>query len=136
MIYVNNAGTSWPKAPGVVEAASQALAAPPAASSQALQEARTEVCRAFGIEQPERLLLTGSCTAALALALGDLPLQAGDVVLTSALEHHALVRPLQQLVLTRGIVHEVSPYAPGTPFDLDFAQRLLRGGRVRLIAVS
>jgi selenocysteine lyase/cysteine desulfurase len=135
-IYANNAGTSWPKAPSVIDAACAALAAPPEASRPVLQSARAEVCNALGITQPERLLLTGSCTAALALAIADLPLEAGDVVLTSALEHHALVRPLQQLVLTRGIVLEVSPYAPGTPFDLDFAQRLLRGGRVRLIAIS
>jgi selenocysteine lyase/cysteine desulfurase len=135
-IYANNAGTSWPKAPGVIDAACAALTTPPAASHHALRAARAEVCHALGIAQPERLLLTGSCTAALALAMADLPLQAGDVVLTSALEHHALVRPLQQLVLTRGIVLEVSPYAPGTPFDLDFAQRQLHGGRVRLIAIS
>jgi len=101
-----------------------------------LQAAHDEVCLALGIAQPERLLLTGSCTAALALLLGDLPLQAGDIVLTSALEHHALVRPVQQLTLTRGVVHELAPYAPGAPFDLDFARRLLRSGRVRLIAVS
>jgi selenocysteine lyase/cysteine desulfurase len=135
-IYANNAGTSWPKAPGVFEAASTALASPPLVSQQAIAAARTEVCTALGIEHPERLLLTGSCTAALALALTDLPLQTGDVVLTSALEHHALVRPLQQLVLTRGIVLEVSPYAAGIPFDLDFAERHLRGGRVRLIAIT
>src|SRR5688572_9232409 len=99
-IYANNAGTSWPKAPGVIEAASAALAAPPYASLQLLQAARAQVCDALGIVAPERLLLTGSCTAALALLIGDLPLQAGDIVLTSALEHHALMRPLQQLELT------------------------------------
>jgi selenocysteine lyase/cysteine desulfurase len=135
-IYANNAGTSWPKAPGVSEAASATHAAPPEASRHALQAARDEVCLAFGIDQPERLLLTGSCTAALALLIGDLPLGAGDVVLTSALEHHALMRPLQQLALTRGVLLEVSPYRAGSPFDLEFAQRLLRGGHVRLIAVS
>jgi selenocysteine lyase/cysteine desulfurase len=135
-IYANNAGTSWPKAPGVIDAACAALAAPPEANRHVLQSARAEVCNALGITQPERLLLTGSCTAALALAIADLPLVAGDVVLTSALEHHALARPLQQLVLTRGIELEVSPYAPGTPFDLEFAQRLLHRGRVRLIAIS
>lgn len=135
-IYANNAGTTWPKAPGVIEAASAALAAPPEASRGVLAEARREVCAALGIAQPERLLLTGSCTAALALAIGDLPLRSGDLVLTSALEHHALVRPLQQLALQRGVVLERAPYTPGKPFDLDFARELLRGGRVRLVAVS
>jgi cysteine desulfurase / selenocysteine lyase len=135
-IYANNAGTSWPKAPGTIEAASAVLAAPPQASQHVLQDARAELCHVLGLATPERLLLTGSCTAALALAIGDLPLQTGDVVLTSALEHHALLRPLQQLELTRGVVLATAPYAPGKPFDLDFAERLLRAGRVRLIAVT
>lgn len=134
-IYANNAGTTWPKAPGVLDAANAALAAPPEASRHTLQAAHDEICLALGIAQPERVLLTGSCTSALAILLGDLPLQGGDVVLTSALEHHALVRPIQQLALARGVVHEVSPYAPSAPFDLDFARRMLRGGRVRLIAL-
>lgn len=135
-IYANNAGTTWPKAPGVIDAACAALSASPGTSQHVLQTARDEVCEMLGIERPERLLLTGGCTGALALALSDLPLRAGDVVLISSLEHHALARPLQQLVLTRGIELEVSPYAPGAPFDLEFARRLLQGGRVRLVAVT
>ena len=135
-IYANNAGTTWPKPPGVVEAASAVLAAPPYASHHILTEARAELSHTLCISEPERILLTGSCTAALALAIGDFPLQPGDIVLTSALEHHALMRPLQQLELTRGVEVAVAPYAPGAPFDLEYAERLLREGHVRLIAVS
>lgn len=136
VIYVNNAGTSWPKAPGVIEACQAALAAPPASGLAALQDAYDQTCHIFGIEQPERLLLTGSCTAALMLLLQDLPLAPGDRIITSALEHHALARPIAQLALTRGILHEIAPYAPGTPLDLDFVRRSLRRGGVRLIAIT
>jgi selenocysteine lyase/cysteine desulfurase len=135
-IYVNNAGTSWPKAPGVVEATHAALAASPAGSQRALQDAYSETCSAFGVKQPERVLLTGTCTQALALLIQDLPLEAGDVVLTSALEHHALARPVQQLSLTRGVLHEIAPYSSSAPLDLDFVRRTLRGGRVKLVALS
>jgi len=135
-IYVNNAGTSYPKAPGVVDACGTALASAPEASHGALQDAHAETCRLFGIERADRLLLTGSCTSALSLLLHDLPLQAGDTVLTSALEHHALAGPLQRLQLTRGIVHELAPYTPGEPLDLDFVRRRVREGGVRLIAVT
>lgn len=135
-IYLNNAGTSWPKAPGVVEACRGALEAPPAASQQLLADAYAETSRAFGLESEERLLLTGSCTAALSLLIQDFPLGEGDVVLTSALEHHALVRPIQQLSLTRAVVHEVVPYKPGIPCDLEHARRVLREGRTRLLAVT
>lgn len=57
-------------------------------------------------------------------------------MITSALEHHALARPIQQLAMTRGILHELAPYAPGRPIDLDFVRRRLRQGDVRLIAVT
>ncbi len=49
-IYANNAGTTWPKAPGVIDAASAALAAAPEVSRQVLQAARTEVCNLLGID--------------------------------------------------------------------------------------
>ena len=41
------------------------------------------IARALGIRDPSELLLTPGCTAALALAIGDLPWESGDVVLTT-----------------------------------------------------
>jgi selenocysteine lyase/cysteine desulfurase len=135
-IYANQAGTSFPKAPGVEKAASRVLASPPSVGLQAYEAARAAACQWLGIEDEARLLLTPGCTSALAVAISDLPWQAGDVVITSALEHHALVRPIERLVSDRGVVHAIAPYTPADRVDLDFVADTLRAGRVRLVAVT
>jgi selenocysteine lyase/cysteine desulfurase len=66
--------------------------------------------------------------------VGDLPWQPGDTILTSALEHHALARPVAKLVRERHVQHEVIPYQPDCGVDLDFAARRLAQGGVRLLA--
>jgi selenocysteine lyase/cysteine desulfurase len=136
VIYANNAGTSWPKPATVAEAVSAALTRPPQELGETYESAHAVACRFLGIEAPERLLLTSGCTSALALAVGDLPWREGDVVVTSAVEHHALARPIEKLVRERGVVHQTAPYRPGHPMDLDFVRDTLRGGRVRLVATT
>ena len=138
MIYANAAGTSWPKPAGVVDAVQRAMLADPSDNAARYREGHEAVRRFFGVPDAaaERLLLAPSCTSALGVALGDLQLERGDVVITSSLEHHALARPVQKLVWERGVVHAQAPYAPGAPIDLDYVEATLRAGRVRLVAVT
>jgi len=135
-IHANHAGTSFPKAPGVADALAGVLSGPPEVGIAALSQAHAASCAWLGIEAPERLLLTPGCTSALSVAVGDLPWQPGDVVVTSSLEHHALARPVERLVRDRGVVHEQLAYAPGTPVDLDGLRAVLRRGNVRLVATT
>jgi selenocysteine lyase/cysteine desulfurase len=136
VIYANNAGTSWPKPEAVYEATRAALAAPPSRWGSLFEESRAGIAGALGIAEPSELLLTSGCTAALSLGIGDLPWEAGDVVLTSALEHHALARPVQKLVWERGVVHEVAPRSEAGPIDLERVREVLAAGRVRLVACT
>lgn len=138
VIYANAAGTSWPKPDGVAEAAQRAMLASPADNATLYRDGHRAVQRFFGIpdEAAERLLLAPSCTSALAVLLGDLVWNEGDVILTSSLEHHAVARPVQKLVWERGVQHVSIPYQPGTPVDMAFVERRLREGRVRLVAVT
>lgn len=136
MIHANNAGTSWPKPPEVARAVAEALSRSPGECTALYEAAHATTCRYFGIRHPDRFLFTSGCTSALALAIGDLPWEAGDVIVTSALEHHALARPVDKLVRERGVAHEVAPYRPGEPVDLEYVERVLRAGKVRLIATS
>lgn len=136
VIYANHAGTSWPKAPGVAEAVAATLAADPRENARIYESAHAEVARFFEIESPDRLRLAPSCTSALAVVLGDLVWEAGDVVLTSSLEHHALARPIQKLVWERGVEHVAAPYRPGEPVDLAAVAATLREKRVKLVAVT
>lgn len=136
MIYANHAGTSWPKPPGVAAAVADALTCDPRENADRHRNAHAAIARWFALPGPERLLLAPSCTAALAIVIGDLRWQPGDVVLTSHLEHHALVRPVQKLVQERGVEHVVAPYRPGEPVDLDAVAATLRERRVRLVAIN
>ena len=104
VIYLNNAASAWPKAPGVVEAMAQALISIPAhpgrgesAESDAPFECRTRLARLLGVEHPERIVMTQHATHALNIALLGLGLQAGDEVVTSTTEHNSMLRPLARL---------------------------------------
>ncbi|MCA9695716.1 MAG: aminotransferase class V-fold PLP-dependent enzyme [Myxococcales bacterium] len=135
-IYLNNAGTSWPKPPVVAEAVADTLAADPRAHEAIFDRARAVIAGFFGVAAPTQLLLTPACTSALTVALENLPWETGDVVVTSSLEHHALIRPIEALARLRGVVHRVIGYRPGRPFDLDELADALAGGRVRVVAVT
>lgn len=138
MIYANAAGTSWPKPSTVSEAAHAAMLAGPSDNAGLYRNGHRAVQRFFGIpdHSADRLLLAPSCTSALGVALADLVWHAGDVVLTSSLEHHALARPIHKLTWERGVTHVQAPYQPGQPIDLDFVAQQLQSGNVKLIAVT
>lgn len=107
MIYFDNAATSWPKPPGVVEAMvrfMEAIGANPgrAAHRQAVESgrivygAREAVCDLFHAPDPLRLVWCKNVTEALNLALRGL-LRRGDHVVTSSMEHNSMMRPLRAL---------------------------------------
>lgn len=135
MIYLNQAGTSWPKPPPVHAAVAEALEAPPETWAERLDAGHREVCRAFGVADPARLLLTPGATSALALAVTDQPWQAGDRVLVSGHEHHALHRPVQQLA-GRGVEVGVLPGTGSEPLALEALEAELDRGGVRLVAIT
>lgn len=135
-IYLNAAGTSWPRPPGVAEAIARAGAAPPDDWPGILDTARREIAAFFGVGDPERLMLTSGCTSALAVAIADVPWRQGDVALTSSLEHHALLRPLAKLAHPGRIGLETAPRAGDAPVDLEWVEARLRSGGVRLVAAS
>jgi cysteine desulfurase / selenocysteine lyase len=126
MIYLDNAATSHPKAPGVAAAVTRCLeegACSPGrgshllalAASRLLFEAR-EACAGFlGAPHSERLIFTPNATAALNLVLlGSVP--PGGLVALSSLEHNAVMRPLRHLEASQGVRLRVIPFdACGRP---------------------
>ncbi len=134
--YLNQAGTSWPKAPGVLEAVDTTLRVDPARYGGLFVDARARIAGALGIAEPEQLLLTPGCTSAIASGLLSQPWRPGDVVITSALEHQAMLSPIDALVRHRGVVHHEVAYRPGQPFALEELVERLEGGRVRVVAVT
>jgi cysteine desulfurase family protein len=107
MIYLDNAATSWPKAPGVGPAMAdfiQNSAGNPGrgvhrlalAAARTVETTRSRLAARFGIVDPARLVFTTSTTAGLNLALKGL-IGENDHVLTTTMEHNAVTRPLHAL---------------------------------------
>jgi cysteine desulfurase/selenocysteine lyase len=107
VIYFDNAATSWPKPPGVAEAMVHFLdevGANPgrAAHRRAVEagrivyDAREAVAELFNAPDPLRVAFGPNVTEALNLALCGL-LRPGDHVVTSSMEHNAMMRPLRAL---------------------------------------
>jgi len=109
MIYLNNAATSYPKAPGVPEAVKGALQQLPGAANRGGIEdfdvnaaVREQLARLAGIEQPERIGLGSNATWGLNLAIHGLGLTAKSGILTTQAEHNSVLRPLYALSQTMG----------------------------------
>jgi selenocysteine lyase/cysteine desulfurase len=133
-VYLNHAGTSWPKPAPVQAAVARALAAPPEDWPARFDAQHHQIAAALGYPA-DRALLTPGCTSALALALSDPRWRAGDRLVVSGMEHHALHRPALALA-DRGVVVQVAPRGgEGEPVDLAFVEAALRDG-ARMVAMT
>lgn len=114
MIYFDNAASTWPKPEEVAEAMGSTLlnyGGNPGRgghrlavhAEEIISEARRQVAKLFQIKEPRNLFFYSSATQAMNQALKGLLLQPGDHVITTSWEHHAVVRPLEELKQKRGI---------------------------------
>jgi cysteine desulfurase/selenocysteine lyase len=103
-------------------------------STWAYEEARARILRFFGADESEHVAILGrNSTEAINKLARRLPLNEGDVVLCSQMEHHSNDLPWRG----RAQVCRVRVTPEGT-LDEDHLLHLLRryAGRVRLVAVS
>ncbi len=116
MIYLDHGATSFPKPKGVIEEMERCMrtyCGNPGRSGhkmsmmmgEKIYETRKQVADFLGIKDPSRLLFTKNTTEALNLAFFGY-LQEGDHVVTTAMEHNSVLRPLQMLE-SRGISHTI-----------------------------
>jgi cysteine desulfurase/selenocysteine lyase len=110
MIYLDNAATSWPKPRRVLDEMTRFLAEEggspsraghqfAAAAERIVQDVRIKLARMFKVENPDRIVHCFNCTDALNMAIKGC-LKEGDHVVTTALEHNSISRPLQAMVDT------------------------------------
>ncbi|HEY3324085.1 MAG TPA: aminotransferase class V-fold PLP-dependent enzyme [Planctomycetota bacterium] len=124
MIYFDNAATSYPKPLEVFESMlkfMQEFGGNPGRAGHRMAtgaeamigQARNAVSKFFGLNDPARCVFTLNCSDALNMAIKGV-LRGGEHVVTTALEHNSINRPLQQMaddgfiMLTR-----VVPSEPG-----------------------
>lgn len=117
MIYFDNAATSQKKPACVVEAVTSALCniGNPGRSihdgamsaSRIVFDARLALAQLFGAESPDRIAFTANSTEALNIAIKGI-LNPGDHVITTALEHNSVLRPLYEMQ-DRGVELSIVP---------------------------
>jgi cysteine desulfurase family protein len=144
MIYLDHAATSWPKPPEVLRAIVHFLGTAGGnpgrsghrlsiAAGRIIYAAREAVAGLFCVPDPLRVIFTHNATYAINLALHGL-LRPGDRVVTTGLEHNAIMRPLRALEQS-GVEVVVVPGAPdGSLNPADFGRALTPG--TRLVAVN
>lgn len=106
-------------------------------ATDAYEVARAAVQRWIGAAEPEEIVFTSGCTAAInlvAYAYGE-RLAPGDEIVVSALEHHSNLVPWQLLCERRGLRLCVAPLDATGQLDLARYAALL-GPRTRLVAVA
>ena len=129
-IYLDQASTSYPKAPGTAEAVfrfmedcgcniSRGGYAGAYSAEELVYDTRARLCRLFGGKspavKPKSAVFTKNVTESLNILLKGL-LRPGDHVLVSSMEHNAVMRPLRQLE-KQGVRFSRVPCAPDGSMD-------------------
>lgn len=106
MIYLDNAATSRPKPPEVVQAVTEAMTnfgnsgrgthAEALEASRVIFTTRQQVAELFHGSGPEQVAFTANSTEALNIAIFGL-LEGGEHIISTDLEHNSVLRPLYQL---------------------------------------
>ncbi len=145
MTYLDNAATSFPKPESVYGAmdrfARNSLANPGRSghkmaleSEHALADARHRLNRFFSGQSADRWAFTLNCTDALNMAFKGV-LNDGDHVITTALEHNSVSRPLVALASAGRITLTRVPADAGGTIDPE-AVRAAIGPKTRLVAMT
>lgn len=142
-IYMDHAATSWPKPAAVKSAMVSALdeGGNPGRSghrfslsaARRVLAAREAVAELLGVSDPARIALAANATAAVNLAIFGL-VNPGDHVVTTAIEHNSVMRPLRHLAES-GVSLTVLPCSPEGYVDPDDVRRALRQ-RTKLLVTT
>lgn len=147
MIYLDNAATSFPKPEEVINQMNECMtvyAANPGRGGHALSlragravwEAREQISDFFGVSDPTRLAFTKGATEAINAALYGF-LKPGDHVITTAMEHNAVIRPLKTMERDAGIEITIIPCNIDGEIDTqDIKQNIRKNTRLVVSTLS
>ncbi len=136
VIYLDNAATSFPKPPQVTEAMRHFMnevgANPGRAGHRLAKEAdqiiwhtREGLARLFHIPDPVRIVFTLNVTEAINMVLKGF-LEEGDHVVTTAMDHNAVLRPLEYMKKRGKVSVDIVPCDRKGFLDLDALKRLIK----------
>lgn len=103
-MYFDNAATSYPKPNSVLKGISQFLETESGSSNRSsntetndiIYETRSKVANLFNVKFPTSIIFTQNSTEALNLIIKGI-LRKGDHVISTAIEHNSVIRPLIEL---------------------------------------
>lgn len=134
MVYLDNAATSYHKPPEVAQAVYDAVLhlgnsgrsghALSLTASRVIYQARKKIATLFGAADASHVVFTSNSTQALNMAIGGL-FQAGDHVITTAMEHNSVLRPLYQKE-QEGVTLTILPCDAGGTVCYDALERAVR----------
>jgi SufS family cysteine desulfurase len=107
-------------------------------ATEAFEGARAHIAAFLNAAEPEEIVFTRGATEAcnlVAWSFGQANLKAGDVILTSVLEHHSNLVPWQQLAAARGLELVPVPLDHSCRLSLEAVQSVW-SGRVKLITLT
>ncbi|MDR1702192.1 MAG: aminotransferase class V-fold PLP-dependent enzyme [Sporomusaceae bacterium] len=104
LIYLNNAATSWPKAPLLGAKVATCLEEIPFHAGRSgfsgadfAGKCRALLASLLSVKEPARIIFAPNATHALNILLHGFPLSAGSAVITTEAEHNSVLRPLYYL---------------------------------------
>jgi selenocysteine lyase/cysteine desulfurase len=121
IIYFDNAATTFPKPESVYQeldrfyrryGGNAGRGGSPIARvcARLVEETRVDLARWLQAPAPERLIFTSSATHALNLAILGHKFRPGDVVYVTPFEHNSVLRPLEYLRQSKGIIVKQIPF--------------------------
>lgn len=146
MIYLDNAATSFPKPPEVLAAMTHYATAvgaspgrsghqPAANAGRLIFQAREQTAKLFNINNSSRIIFTKNVTEALNLTIFGL-VKPGDRILTTAMEHNSVIRPLRYLEQEGRITLDIIPATPTGEPDLEYLKQQLRKHSFQLAVLN
>ncbi|GAA4295781.1 aminotransferase class V-fold PLP-dependent enzyme [Anaerocolumna aminovalerica] len=139
-IYMDQAATSFPKAPGVIEAMVEFMTQVGTninrgsyenayETAGVVYETREQLCKLFDFgpieDKAKNVIFTPNITYALNFIIKGY-LKSGDHVLVSSMEHNALMRPLVQLQKDRGITFDRIPCTKEGELQVEVIEALIQ----------
>ncbi|MFH1113394.1 MAG: aminotransferase class V-fold PLP-dependent enzyme [Pseudomonadota bacterium] len=135
-IYMDNAATSFPKPPQVIEAMvhfMRDIGANPGRSgydrsqeaSEVVEGTREKLALLFNVPDPRRIVFTLNATEALNIVINGF-LNPGDHVVITEMEHNSVIRPVRYLEREGIITVTVAPCDRMGILDVEALKRVLR----------
>ncbi len=107
-------------------------------ATEAYEDARIKIRKFINAGSKREIIFVRGTTEGINLVAGTwgrANLGAGDIVISTQMEHHSNIVPWQILAAEKGFTLRFVPVLPDGSLDMDAYAALLREGRVRLVTV-